>query len=347
MAAQQTFGLDIGESSVKAVQLAPFGKTKKLMALGTIPTPIGGFSSGNDYVLSAMSQVIKKLVKDSKITTKKVNIALPESKIYTRVIEMPPISDEDLVSALKWEAEQYIPLSLDEVNMDWQVLNRPQNPTPDSKMEILLSAAPKKLIDIYVKLAEMSDLELVSLEPETLAAVRALTENEPDPPTTLALVMGAEETNLIIIKNSLVVFTRTISSGGNAVTRAISTNFGLEFIQAEEYKKTYGLEKESFEGKVAEVVKPMVDIIVGEIKRAVAFYQSKKADDIVKRLVLVGSPTLLPGMVRYLTEAVGIETQQGDPWVDVEIDSKLFPDALVKGPTYALAAGLAKKEINE
>lgn len=347
MSAQPLFGLDIGNSYIKAVQLADSGKNKKLIALGSIPTPVGGISGGEDVTISTVAEAIKKVIKDAKITTKNVNIALPESKIYTRVIEMPPISDEELLSAIKWEAEQYIPLSLEEVNMDWQVLSRPQNPSPDSKMEVLLSAAPKKLIDIYIKLADKSGLVPVSLEPETIAVVRSFSRNESNSPTTIAVDMGAEETNLIIIRDNKISFTRTIGTGGNAITRSIVTKFGLEFVQADEYKKTYGLEKDSFDGKLSEVIKPFVDIIVSEVKRAVTFYQTKKPDDIVKRLILVGTPTLLPGLVRYLTEMVGVETQLVDPWFGVDVDSKTFPDAGLLGPGYCVACGLAKKESSD
>ncbi len=347
MPAQPLFGLDIGVTSIKAVQFINTGKAKRLSALGTIPTPVGGFLGGEEASISTVAETIKKLVKDSKISTKNANIALPESKIFTRVMEMPPISDEELTSAITWEAEQYIPMALEDVNMDWQVLSRPKEPGSNQKMSVLLSASPKKLIESYMKLADKSDLNLVSLEPETIAVVRSFSLMGVPSPTSLVLEMGAEETNLIIIKDGYMLFTRTIGTGGNALTRAIGSQFGLEFIQAEEYKKTYGLEKESFDGKLAEVLKPLVDILVTEIKRGISFYESTRTDDSVKRLILSGSPTLMPGMVRYLTEAVGVETQLADPWdQQVEIDSKLFPDIQSKGPSFALACGLAKKELD-
>lgn len=347
MTAQPLFGLDIGVTSIKAVQFLNTGKAKKLIALGTIPTPVGGFLGAEETSISTVAETIKKLVKDSKISTKNVNIALPESKIFTRVIEMPPISEDELTSAITWEAEQYIPMALEDVNMDWQVINRPKEQGSNQKMSVLLSASPKKLIESYMKLADRADLNLVSLEPETLAVVRSFSEMGVSSPTSLVLDMGAEETNLIIIKDGYMLFTRTVGTGGNALTRAIGSQFGLDFIQAEEYKKTYGLEKESFDGKLGEVLKPLVDILVTEIKRGISFYEANKTDDNVKRLILSGSPTLMPGMVRYLTEAVGVETQLADPWsVDVEIDNKLFPDIQSRGPSFSLACGLAKKEID-
>lgn len=347
MSAQSFFGLDIGTYSIKAVFLTKEGPKYKLQAAGSIPTPIGGLSSGEEISISTVAEAIKKLVKDSRINTKNVNIALPESKIFTRVIEMPPISDDEIVSAIKWEAEQYIPLSLEDVNMDWQVLSRPVNPTQSSKMEILLSAAPKKIVGNYIKLAERADLQVISLEPQTTAIIRSFSIVSDNPLTTVILEVGAEESNLIIVKNGLMMFTRTISTGGNAITRAIVTKFGLEFIQAEEYKKTYGIEKDSFDGKLVEIILPIIDILVTEIKRAVTFYQSKKPDDVVKRLILSGSPSLIPGFVRHMTDVVGIETQIGDPWEIIGIDAKTFPDIAGKGPMYSVACGLAKKEIND
>ena len=201
MSAQSLFGLDIGVSSIKAVQLASNGKTKKLSALGTIPTPVGGFLSSETASISTVAETIKKLFKDSKITTKNVNISLPESKIFTRVIEMPLISEDELNSAITWEAEQYIPMALEDVNMDWQVINRPKDPGSNQKMSVLLSASPKKLIESYMRLSDKADLNLVSLEPETLAVVRSFSDLGVSSPTSLVLDMGSEETNLIIIKD--------------------------------------------------------------------------------------------------------------------------------------------------
>jgi type IV pilus assembly protein PilM len=346
MSALPIFGLDVGVSSIKVVQIDNIGKTKKLTAIGMIPAPVGGFLSGEDVAIGTVAEAVKKVIRDCKITTKNVNISLPESKIFTRLIEMPPISDEELKSALKWEAEQYIPLALEDVNMDWQVLNRPQNPTPESKMEVLLSAAPKILIDNYIKLADKADLIPVSIEPQTIAVVRSFTTPGIPSPISIVLDMGAEETNLIIVKDGVMVFARTVGTGGNSFTRAIVTKFGLEFVQAEEYKKTYGLEKDTFEGKLSEAIKPLVEILVAEIRRAITFYQTRRPNDIVRRLILQGSPTMMPGLIRYMTEAVGLETQLSDPWVGLEIDRKIFADITAKGPSYGLSVGLAKKEIN-
>lgn len=346
MAAQLFFGLDVGRNSIKIVQVAPEGKAKKVVALGSLPSPLGELTSGTDADLATYAQIIKKLTKDLKITTNQVNISLPENKIFTRVIEMPVISDEELASSLKWEAEQYIPVPMEEVNMDWQVLERPENPTPESRMSVLLGAAPKAVINRYVKLAEVSGLNIVSLEPETIALARSLINGPQKMLTTIILDMGTEETNLVITRNGLLSFTRTLSTGGSSITRAIATNFGLEFLQAEEYKKTYGIEKEHFDGKLAEVIKPLLNVLSSELQRALAFYQSKRPNDPVKRLILAGSTSMLPGVVKFFTQNLGLETQLADPWQDLIKDSRQFPSIEDSGPSYAIACGLALKEIS-
>ncbi|MCL5675804.1 MAG: pilus assembly protein PilM [Patescibacteria group bacterium] len=343
MAARTFFGLDVGKTSIKIVQLIPEGKGKKLFAYGLLPSPLGDLASGSDTDIATYAQVIKKLLKDLKITSNLVNISLPESKIFTRVIEMPVISDEELESALKWEAEQYIPVPLEEVNMDWQVLERPKEQSPDAKMSVLIGAAPKTIIQKYIKLTENSGLTPLSFEPETIALSRSLITGQQKMLTTIILDMGSDETNLIITKNGLLAFTRTISTGGNAITRAIATNFGLEFVQAEEYKKTYGIEKEHFDGKLTEVIKPLLNVLSSEVQRAVAFYQSKHSNDQVHRLILSGSTALLPGIVRFFTQTLGLETQIADPWQDIVKDAKL--NTQEGGSTYAVACGLALKDM--
>ncbi len=346
MSAQPFFGLDVGKTSLKIVQLSAEPKNKKILALGSLPSPLGELASGTEADLATYAQLIKKLVKDFKISTNFVNISLPESKIFTRVIEMPAISDDELSSALKWEAEQYIPLALDEVNLDWQVLERPAKSMSDSKMTVLLGAAPKTIIEKYVRLAEISGLTLVSLEPETIALSRSLISGPQKLLTTIILDMGTEETNMVISRAGIMVFTRTLSTGGSAITRAIANNFGLEFLQAEEYKKTYGLEKEHFDGKLAEVIKPLLNVLSSELQRAVAFYQSKKPDDPVKRLILSGSSALLPGIVKFFTQNLGLETQIADPWQELSKENNQFPNLEENGPSYVVACGLALKDLS-
>jgi type IV pilus assembly protein PilM len=189
----------------------------------------------------------------------------------------------------------------------------------------------------------MAGLEPVSLEPEIIAISRSLVGQSPTP--TLIINLGAATTDISIVRNGVLTFTRSIASGGEALARAVAKEMGFELSQAEEYKRTYGLEEDKLEGKILAAVKPIFDTVIEEIKRSLVFYQEKYPEEPIKIVSLCGGTAKLPGLVVYLAQNLGIETQIGNPWVTVSHDPKLFPKIDEEGPVFAVALGLAMKEI--
>lgn len=342
MAARLPLGLDIGSHTVKLIELQAKDKGYWLSAAGVAPTPPRGLASDAQADQEAVSVAIKKLILDTKATIRQVNTSLPESQIFTRVIEMPPLTETELGSAIKWEAEQYVPMPLTEVKMDFAILSTPRK-GEEGKMEVLLVAAPLVLIGKYKKILEMAGLEAVSLEPEIIAISRSLVGEQKTP--SLVINLGAATTDLSIVRNGAITFTRSIASGGEALARAVAKEMGFELSQAEEYKRTYGLEEDKLEGKILAAVKPIFDTVIEEIKRAMVFYQGKHPDDPIKIVSLCGGTAKLPGLVVYLAQNLGIETQIGNPWANVGFNPKIFPKLNEEGPTFAVASGLAMKEI--
>ena len=156
-------GLDIGSHSIKLVEIERRKDEAILLATGSIPTPPKVLLSANPEDIESIAMVIKKLWNETGAHTKNVNIALPESQVFTRVIEVPQLSDRELTSAIKWEAEQYIPMPLDQVTVDFTIL-RDSRETGTNKMEVLLVASPKTLVEKYVTILEYADLIPVAVE---------------------------------------------------------------------------------------------------------------------------------------------------------------------------------------
>lgn len=333
-------GLDIGSHTIKLVQLVG-GKDQKfeLKALGTIPAPQKGLSSDSQADLEMMAIAIKKLVLDARVSVKEVNASLPESQIFSRVIEMPGLTEAELGSAIKWEAEQYIPMPLSEVKMDYAVL--PKSQKDQRKTEVLLVAAPLTLIEKYKKVLEMAGLTPVSLEPEIMALSRSLVDNLSLP--TLIINLGAKTTDLAIIRKGFLTFTRSISSGGETLAKAVASDMGLEISQAEEYKRTYGLEEDKLEGKILTSVKPILDAMIDEARRSIIFYKENYPEDHLQVVNLCGGTAKLPGLGTYLAENLALEVQIGNPWLKITANPKFFPNINEEGPLFAVACGLAMK----
>lgn len=334
-------GLDIGSKIIKLVQLVPeSNSTFKLVAIGSAPTPYGGNNLETENV---QIEAIKKLVKESRATVRQAVISLPESQVYTRVIEMPALLDEELPQAIKWQAEQYIPIPLSEAVLKYQVLSRQGEEEAEKKMKVLLIAAPNSVLNSYLSLLSRAGLEVIAIETEILAVVRALIGTDPFSPDTLLVHLGNEAVTIAVLKRGELTLTQSISSGGAALTRAIASSLGLEESQAEEYKCAYGLDDSRVEGKVAMAIRPIVEMIFGEIKRSLAFYESHDPQKTIKRVVLSGGAAFLPGLVSYFTANLDVEVQTGDPFLTVNLTDKQRAEIGENRAIYSTAVGLAMK----
>lgn len=337
------FGLDIGASTIKVVWFAKENDTFFLQAASTSPLFVKGMQSDSPFDQEQMAHTIKDILKNAKITTPYVNIAIPENQVYTKVLDMPVLSDKELASAIYWEAEQYIPVPLTSVTIDWKVLSKPQQVTTGETMQVLLVGAPSALIDRYEKVLTLASLTINAVETEILAVVRALVTDDTFP-NSLLVHVGAISTLLAIIKDSTIVFTYFVPVGGTAISRAIATDFGFTMTQAEEYKKTYGYSSKTFGGKIGKATEPILFTILTEVKKALGLYKDKyKTDSSIQQILLSGGGAKLPGLDIFFTQNCGIETAIVTPWKVLK-NQQLPPDMLKSAPDYAVAIGLAMRD---
>lgn len=343
MPALNHFGLDIGTHSIKAVQFSGSPERPVFVTAGQVKTPQKTKqNNGSEDSTMAISNAIKDLYKEAHISTNKVITALPESQIFTRVVEMPKISPAELKNAINWEAEQYVPIPMNEVKLDWKILGDAKTP---GKVEVLLIAAPINLVNQYIAILKQAGLNTVSLETETTSVVRSLVQRVESAPTTLVISIGASTTDLSIVRDGKISFTRSIGTGGLALARGVARELGFETDQAIEYMKTYGLDPTSLEGKIMQAIKPIFDIIVNEIRRALAYYETKHPESQVKRAIVSGGTAKLPGLVVYLAEALGLEVQVGNPWEGISMPSQVEKKLKEDATSYAVSVGLALKQV--
>lgn len=331
-------GIDIGSHTIKVIELAKDDSKVQMIAAGSTATPPKALTSNIPADLQSVGATISKLLHDIGAHSRNASVALPESQVFTRVIEIPQLTDRELASAIKWEAEQYVPLPLDQVNMDYSVL-RTNKETGKNNMEVLLVASPKSLIEKYITILESAGLNPIGAETEIIAASRALVRTAQSVKTAMIVSLGAQTSDFAILNNGIIAFTRSISAGGEAISRALVQNLEFSKIQAEEYKRTYGVERDKLEGKILAAVKPIVDTIIGEIKRAINSY-TEKYKERVDVILLNGGTARLPGIVMHIAEETGVEVQLGNPWLGITKEQK-FDILNNEGPTFCVAVGLA------
>lgn len=343
--AKVSVGLDIGFSSIKLVSLSKEGQTFKLVSLGSIQTPSPGMLSESEEDLIPVANAIKKLLLATKVEQKEVIAALPESKVFTRVIDdLPFLKDNELPSAIRYAAEEFIPMPLGDVNLNWQVLARSDEKSKDTKTIVLVVASPKNAVTKHIKVLQMAGIRPKVLETEIIAVTRSLVGNNPFSPTTLIVQLGSQTTDFAAVSKGLIWLTRSISTGGMALTRSLAQHLNFEPIQAEEYKKVYGLVADQLEGKVYDALKPAADIILGESKRVIQAFETKYPQNPIKRVVLSGGGAKMPGVVIYFANNLGLEVQEADPWYSIAKDKTLISKLSQDACSYSVAVGLALRE---
>jgi len=336
------FGLDIGSQNIKIVQLKKGREgVYQLVSFGSTPSVGAGFLSESEKDIYSISEAIKKLHHDAGVKVKNVVTALPQDQVFVKTINFPQMSEEEIESALQWEAEQYVPIPLSEAILTHEIMGRIEKGGGEEGVSVLLAAAPKSLVEKVMKVLKIAGFNLLSIEMEVTSLVRSLVPLTDE--VILLVDFGAKATDLAVVEKGKIILVHSIVTAGEALTRAISLGLDLEVSQAEAYKKSYGVDPEKLEGKIKIALEPILKIIIGEIKKTSQFCQGKGMD--VRRVVLTGGGAALPSINSFLAKNLNLEVQVGDPFFSLAKNNILDKIPISERIFYSVAVGLAMKEI--
>ncbi|MBI4137137.1 type IV pilus assembly protein PilM [Candidatus Roizmanbacteria bacterium] len=329
-------GIDIGSTQIKAVEVELRGKQPQVVRAVVVPLK-SSIISESEADMGEIAQSLKQGLRESGIRGTETAVSLLESQVFTRIIETPALSEKELNQALQWEAERYVPLPLNEVSMDSTIINK-----YDNKMEVLLVASPTRLIEKYSNLYQKAGVHIDAVENEALSILRIY--QEPNVNSVL-LDMGGSATNVYVLHGEHLSLVRPISMGGNALTKALSTELNLALNQAEEYKRTYGLDAQQMEGKIAGILSQLIEPLVQEITGSMTFFKERFPQDVISRIMLVGGGALLPGLPAFLQNRIQIETVIGNPWLKFPADQAVQSQFKGFESLFSVATGLAVRDL--
>lgn len=335
-------GIDIGTSTIKAVQLSREKKEALLLSAGYIATPAIDISVPTQHEEQELAKSISRLMHDMKISTTKVSLSLPSPKVVTRVIEVPVMTEQELISSIQWEMEPYIPLPMDKVKMDYAVIS--EN-TETNKMKILLVASPLALIEKYMRVASLAGLTPGAIETKMLAVSRSIEQTFTNVASILIVNIGHTTTDVGLLREGSLLYSKSFPVGGSTFTRAIAEDLGFEMSQAEEYKKTYGLEEDKLEGKIAKILVPLFGTIFTEMEKTVAYFREQYPSEEVALAVVSGGTAKLPGLVLSITRRLGLDCQLSNPFLAIKVDPNVLPIIAPDAAQYTAAVGLALKDV--
>lgn len=350
----ETFALDISNLSLKIIKLKKKGKFFDLVSFGEQPIKPGIIKEGEIQKEEDLTKIIKEAlsqVKGQAIGTKYVVASLPEEKAFLQVIRMPTMSEEDLKSAVIYEAENYIPLPIEDVYLDSQIV-----PPVDhlKELEVLIAALPRKTVDPYVSSLKKAGLKPLFLEIESLAIARALVKDQMSASPLLLIDLGATRTSFIIFSGRSVRFTSSIPVSGRVFTKIISKTLKISLAEAEMIKIKKGVERTGKKREVFEALIPALADLVQQIRRHISYYQTHASTEHlatkgknIEKVLLSGGGANLIGLSKFLSGELKIPVETGNPWINILPESKKEEPTLPfeKSLSYTTALGLALRGV--
>jgi type IV pilus assembly protein PilM len=343
-------GLDIGSSTVKAVELKPAGKSFRVTAFAVEAVPPDSIVDGAIIDGGAVADAIRRLFQNKAFTTKDVAASLSGNAVIVKKISLPVMTDAELAESIYWEAEQYIPFDIQDVNLDYQILDPGTGADAKGTMEVLLVAAKKEKIADYTGVIAQAGRVPIVVDVDAFALQNAYEANYgPEPDAVVVLLnAGASAININILGGGQSLFTRDISMGGNAYTEAIQKELNLPFDAAELAKKGQPVDGITYDD-VRPVLHAMTENVLLEIQKTFDFFKATAASDRIDRILLSGGASTVDGFAESLAARFGAPVEPFDPFRKINCDAqKLQIDDLPHLlPTAAVAVGLALRKAGD
>ncbi|HCP08651.1 MAG TPA: hypothetical protein DIT25_02550 [Candidatus Moranbacteria bacterium] len=336
------FGIDLSDLSVKVLQLEKDGALEKIRSFSVGEIPKGNIDDGNIINKEKVAEIIKKTVEKAapkKIKIKKVICSLPESKVFLRIVAIPKMRDSEVREAIKWEMEANIPLPIEQVYFDWQVLSSAEK----NKQNVLTVAVSKKIVDDLMEVFDLADLEVYGLEVESVASARSLIDEKEEKKNMAELIvdLGAQRTSFIMAIDGFPYFTSSIPFSSESINDAIAKGLNLSAPEAEKVKILHGIES-NHENPIFRAIGSLLENLVQEIEKTLDFYGGMEKEPApVGKIILSGGGSNLKGLLPFLAKRLNKEVEIGDPWVNLKMGNYLPAIDRQSASRYSTVIGLA------
>ena len=343
---KEVIGIDIGSSSVKLVQLKDLKGSYELLNAGIVPLPPEAIVDNTLMDSSSIVNAVKSLVTSLGVKVKDVACSISGNSVIIRKITLPVMPVEELEDQISWEAEQYIPFDINDVNMDFQILS-PDSVDP-SKMIVLLVASKRDIINDYVTVFNEAGMVLSVVDVDSFAVQNAFEMNhDTGSEDVIALInIGASVMNINVVKDGISLFTRDVQMGGNLYTEEIQKQLGVSSLEAESMKI---LAVEANNSELLDVLTKVNDTLTQEIRRSLDFYNSTASDDRIIKVFASGGTSKGYRFIEAVSEKIGIPVELINPFAKLKYNEKDFdPEYLQEiGPLMAVTVGLAIRRVGD
>jgi type IV pilus assembly protein PilM len=336
-------GIDIGSSAVKVVGLEKSSEKLKLKSIGREVLPEDTIVDGAIMSKLPLAEGLNKIFAEQRIRNGKIATSISGHSVIVKKVALPMLSSSELEESIQWEAEQYIPFDLAEVNVDYQVLKE----VPDEqKLEVILVAAKKEKIADYCSVVSMTGKSPKVVDIDAFALQNAYEYNyEPEEESIVALLnIGASSMTMNIVRGTEFLFTRDIATGGEQYTEFLQRDLGIDREEAEEYKQLNDVPFE-LEDQVRSVLKSVSENMALEIEKTFEYFKTTTYSEEIESLYICGGASKTEGLREYLSDTFQFPVEILDPFRRVEVNgaSDILNDSEHSGADFAVAVGLAMR----
>lgn len=335
------FALDVGTNAIRVVQLTSSGNAYTLAHYGYAVVDSKLTSSNSAEGKRKLGEVIMTAIGQSGVRTKNVVIGLPSSKTFTTVIDVPDASHQEMQAMMKYQADKYIPMSVDEAKVDWALLG--SSLKKQGEQEVLLTSTAKKYTEEQLEFIESLGLNVVAAEPEPIAMVRALAP-ENSQTCLLLLDMGEASTDIVVVYGNTPRLVRTIPIGVASLVKAAASNLNVQEDQARQFILKFGLAQDKLDGQVVQAVEMTLDNFVNEIVKSVKFFQNQYSTLTIESIMASGFASSIPQLDNYLAQKTNIQVRLADPWSGIVMNQDASSQLTTVASEFATAIGLAKRK---
>lgn len=337
------FGLDIGHSSIKVMQISADSTSRKtqpkLRGWGTASFDgsiiVDGELSKPEVIAAALKELFNKQLSGD-VTTRRVALTIPTYRTFTRSINLPKLKSTELTQAIETEAERYIPLPLSDLNLDYEIVN-----TTEDSMDILVVAIPKKIVKSYMTLCRLVNIEPVLIETTMHAAGQILRQDTNSEVPTMIIDFGSLSSDVSLYHHGKILLMGTVPGGGENFTHTIEKALGVSYEAAGIIKNKYGLGLSKKQAEIIKALTPTLAPIIKEITRMLRYYEERfKGGKPIGQIIVLGGGANMPGLSDYLTNSLRLPTRTLDPWQYFDHSGFKLPTSDDK-TMFATVAGLA------
>lgn len=347
---KEIIGLDIGSSSIKIVKLKGSGKNFQLEKFGIQPLASELIVDGTIMDAGMVVEAIKTLLSEQKVKATAAAISLSGNAVIVKKITLPQMTEDELAESIKWEAEQYIPFDINDVNVDFQILGPASGTEGQPQINVVLVAVKNDKLNDYMSLVTEAGLDplIVDIDAFALENMYGINYDLSHGEITALINIGASVMNINILKDGTFAFARDISIGGNRYTETIQKELGLSYEEAEKAKKG-----ETVEGVQPDEAQRVVDTVsselAAEITRSFDFFRTTSAHENIDKILIGGGCAMLNGLAPFLTDKLGVGVEVINPFKNIKINPKEFDPEYIQhiAPAASVAVGLAIRRLGD